>query len=101
MHLVKPAWAGGAGPVRFVVFDVLRRGPRRDRRGLLVHLLHRLRQPRPHVQRHLRRYRPASVPLFVVFQIIGGVLGAVVALLLFPDPPMPLMTSSSHISRTA
>jgi glycerol uptake facilitator-like aquaporin len=29
---------------------------------------------------------PASVPLFVVFQIIGGVLGAVVALLLFPDP---------------
>ena len=28
---------------------------------------------------------PASVPLFVVFQVIGAALGAVVALLLYPD----------------
>ena len=36
---------------------------------------------------------PASVPLFIVFQIIGAALGAVVALLLYPDAPDDVLVS--------
>ena len=30
---------------------------------------------------------PASVPMFIVFQIVGAALGAALALLLYPDVP--------------
>jgi arsenate reductase len=65
-----------------------RRGRRPHRRRLLLHQLDELRQPGdrrlPHRLRHLRRHRPASVPAFVVAQLLGGVLALALIALIYP-----------------
>ena len=64
------------------------RGGRLHRRGVLLHLLHQLRQPRdhgrPHVLQHLRRHRAGSAPGFIAAQIAGGALAIAVIKALYP-----------------
>ena len=66
-----------------------RRGRRLHRRGLLVHQLNIVRQPRRHrrpdVLRHLRRHRPGSAPGFIVAQIVGALIGLALIAALYPD----------------
>jgi len=44
---------------------------------------------------------PASAPMFIVFQIVGAALGALLALLLYPDVPTPSRTPPDGTARTA
>jgi arsenate reductase len=63
-------------------------GRRLDRRGLLVHRLHLLRQPRGHIGRTLTPtyagIAPASAPAFIAAQLIGGAIGTVLVVTVYP-----------------
>ena len=63
---------------------------RLHRRGVLVHQLHQLRQPGGDVARMFSDtfagIAPASVPPFVLMQLVGGALGARARLRPAPDP---------------
>jgi glycerol uptake facilitator-like aquaporin len=69
-------------------------GGRLDRRGVLVHRLHRFANPAVTIGRTLTStyagIAPVSAPAFIAAQLVGGAIGTLLALTLYPARPTPV-----------